>query len=76
MGREGGSGGGGGGGKPKGGKVVTDSRFAAVHSDPRFQRFPKAKAKVEIDERFAGEHPPPLPAEQRLRRSCWVLRVL
>ncbi|PRW59387.1 Pre-rRNA-processing esf1 [Chlorella sorokiniana] len=45
MGKEGG---------PKGGKVVTDSRFAAVHHDPRFQRFPKAKAKVEIDERFAG----------------------
>lgn len=42
-----------------GGKVVTDSRFAAVHYDPRFQRFPKAKAKVEIDERFAGEAPPP-----------------
>lgn len=41
------------GGKPSG-KVVTDSRFAAVHYDPRFQRFPKAKAKVEIDERFAG----------------------
>lgn len=35
-------------------KLVTDSRFAAVHFDPRFQRFPKAKAKVEIDERFAG----------------------
>lgn len=41
-------------GKPGGGKVVTDSRFAAVHFDPRFQRFPRAKAKVEIDERFAG----------------------
>ena len=39
--------------KPEG-KLVTDSRFAAVHYDPRFQRFPKAKAKVEIDERFAG----------------------
>lgn len=37
-----------------GGKVVSDPRFAAVHSDPRFQRFPRAKAKVEIDERFAG----------------------
>ncbi|KAI3438627.1 hypothetical protein D9Q98_001049 [Chlorella vulgaris] len=36
------------------GKVVTDARFAAVHHDPRFQRFPRAKAKVEIDERFAG----------------------
>ena len=41
--------------KPGGGKVVTDSRFAAVHYDPRFQRFPRAKRKVEIDERFAGE---------------------
>ena len=42
-------------GKPApAGKVVTDSRFAAVHHDPRFQRFPRAKAKVEIDERFAG----------------------
>lgn len=55
-----GGGGAGGGGKGKGGaerpegKLVTDSRFAAVHFDPRFQRFPKAKAKVEIDERFAG----------------------
>ncbi len=51
--------------KPSGGgKVVTDSRFAAVHYDPRFQRFPKAKAKVEIDERFAGEEalPPPVRA--------------
>ena len=50
-------------GKPKAGpgsKVVTDSRFAAVHHDPRFQRFPKAKAKVEIDDRFAGEWLPPL----------------
>jgi hypothetical protein len=37
------------------GKEVTDDRFAAVHYDPRFQRFPKAKAKVEVDERFAGE---------------------
>jgi hypothetical protein len=37
------------------GKVVTDARFAAVHHDPRFQRFPRAKAKVEIDERFAGK---------------------
>lgn len=40
---------------PGGGKVVKDPRFAAVHSDPRFQRFPKAKAKVEVDERFAGK---------------------
>ncbi|GAB4817011.1 hypothetical protein N2152v2_004057 [Parachlorella kessleri] len=40
--------------KQQQGKLVTDSRFAAVHHDPRFQRFPKAKAKVEIDERFSG----------------------
>ena len=42
--------------KQQQGKLVTDSRFAAVHHDPRFQRFPKAKAKVEIDERFSGAY--------------------
>lgn len=31
-----------------------DPRFAKMYSDPRFQRFPKKKAKVEIDSRFAG----------------------
>lgn len=31
-----------------------DPRFAKMFSDPRFQRFPKKKAKVEIDSRFAG----------------------
>lgn len=36
------------------GQMVSDPRFAAVHYDPRFQRFPKAKTKVKIDERFAG----------------------
>jgi hypothetical protein len=42
--------------KPRnGGGMVADSRFAAVHYDPRFQRFPKAKSQVEIDERFAGK---------------------
>lgn len=34
------------------GKVITDSRFAAVNSDPRFQKVPKHKSKVEIDSRF------------------------
>jgi hypothetical protein len=38
-----------------GGAGGTDPRFAAMHSDPRFSRFPKKKNKVEIDERFAGE---------------------
>lgn len=41
--------------RPGGGAVFADERFAAVHKDPRFQRFPKAKSKVEVDERFAGE---------------------
>ena len=40
--------------KGGGGALITDPRFAAVHSDPRFQRFPKANRNVEIDERFAG----------------------
>lgn len=31
-----------------------DSRFAALHTDPRFQRFPKQKQTVEIDKRFEG----------------------
>ncbi|KAK4791349.1 hypothetical protein SAY86_031762 [Trapa natans] len=35
-------------------KIITDSRFAAVHSDPRFQRVPKHKAKVSIDSRFSS----------------------
>ena len=30
----------------KPGAVFTDERFAAVHRDPRFQRFPKAKNKI------------------------------
>ena len=57
-------------GKPAGGKVVTDSRFAAVHYDPRFQRFPKAKAKVEIDERFAGEPAAAAASRRRLPLLC------
>lgn len=33
-------------------KVITDPRFASVHSDPRFQNPPKHKSKVTIDSRF------------------------
>uniref|UniRef100_A0A803NNR4 NUC153 domain-containing protein n=1 Tax=Cannabis sativa TaxID=3483 RepID=A0A803NNR4_CANSA len=33
-------------------KLITDSRFASVQSDPRFKRAPKHKTKVEIDSRF------------------------
>ncbi|KAM7516100.1 hypothetical protein LguiA_005683 [Lonicera macranthoides] len=35
-----------------GDKLITDARFASVHSDPRFQNAPKHKSKVEIDSRF------------------------
>lgn len=41
-----------GGGSVGGAEIITDSRFASVHSDPRFQRVPKHKAKVAIDSRF------------------------
>lgn len=34
------------------GPVIQDPRFARLHSDPRFQRMPKNKAKVVIDARF------------------------
>ena len=32
--------------------IITDARFASVQSDPRFQKVPRHKAKVEIDSRF------------------------
>lgn len=53
--------------KGGGGKVASDPRFAAVHYDPRFQRFPKKKNKVEVDERFAGEAF--LPTSRRVPRA-------
>ncbi|XP_043722003.1 pre-rRNA-processing protein ESF1-like [Telopea speciosissima] len=33
-------------------RVITDTRFSSVHSDPRFQRVPKKQSKVSIDSRF------------------------
>lgn len=36
----------------KGKQIIADPRFSKVHSDPRFQKLPKHKAKVAIDERF------------------------
>ncbi|KAK3037143.1 hypothetical protein RJ639_031030 [Escallonia herrerae] len=33
-------------------KLITDPRFASVHSDPRFQAAPRHKSKVAIDSRF------------------------
>lgn len=33
-------------------KMITDTRFASLHSDPRFREPPKHKAKVAIDSRF------------------------
>ncbi|KAF8059100.1 esf1 [Scenedesmus sp. PABB004] len=40
-----------GGGPPA---AAVDPRFARMHTDPRFQRFPKKKGAVEIDARFAS----------------------
>ncbi|XP_059645300.1 pre-rRNA-processing protein esf1 [Cornus florida] len=39
-------------GNRHGDKVITDPRFASVHSDPRFQKLPKRKTQVTIDSRF------------------------
>ena len=36
------------------GPLITDPRFAKVHTDARFQIFPKKQRKVEIDDRFKG----------------------
>ncbi|KAM7261256.1 hypothetical protein ACFE04_026731 [Oxalis oulophora] len=36
----------------KRGKIITDPRFAAAHTDPRFRNVRKRKTKVEIDSRF------------------------
>jgi len=41
-------------GKEKGKASVKDDRFASVEFDPRFQRFPRAKSKIRVDERFKG----------------------
>jgi hypothetical protein len=41
-------------GRPQQG-VVQDPRFASIHVDPRFRKFPKQQGKVEIDQRFASE---------------------
>ncbi|XP_050229795.1 pre-rRNA-processing protein ESF1 [Mercurialis annua] len=42
----------GGSGGRRGKKLISDPRFASVHSDPRFQKVPRHKSKVEIDSRF------------------------
>ncbi|KAK6924527.1 hypothetical protein RJ641_010727 [Dillenia turbinata] len=34
-------------------KIITDSRFSSVHTDPRFQKLSKHKTKVPIDSRFS-----------------------
>ena len=44
-------------GKPKEaplGRSAVDQRFAAVQTDPRFQRLPKAQRTVQINDRFKG----------------------
>ena len=37
------------------GSVISDPRFARLHTDARFQVFPNKQRKVEIDERFKGK---------------------
>ncbi|GAX82620.1 hypothetical protein CEUSTIGMA_g10046.t1 [Chlamydomonas eustigma] len=34
--------------------AMQDARFASMHKDPRFSRFPKKNSTVEIDKRFSG----------------------
>ncbi len=36
------------------GQLITDPRFAKVHTDARFQIFPSKQRKVVIDDRFKG----------------------
>lgn len=36
-------------------RAPDDPRFARIATDPRFARFPKAKGRVEVDDRFKGE---------------------
>lgn len=43
------------GGLPPPSAVAQDPRFAAALTDARFQRFPKKRQTVAIDERFKGE---------------------
>ena len=52
------------------GQGVVDERFAAAQTDPRFHRFPKAKNKVEIDQRFAGEKTLTLTFDPRPSANC------
>lgn len=51
----------------------TDSRFAAIYSDPRFRRFPKAAKQIEVDERFSGDNctAEGHSAELSLASKCW-----
>ena len=34
--------------------IIKDARFAKLHTDPRFRKFPKDKGRVVVDERFKG----------------------
>ena len=45
----------GGGGEKPAPRAPDDPRFARIATDPRFARFPKAKGRVEVDDRFKGE---------------------
>jgi hypothetical protein len=47
---------------------ISDPRFAAIATDPRFARFPKKQGKVVVDERFQGSASPFL-CLRRCKRS-------
>jgi hypothetical protein len=54
---------------------MEDPRFARMHTDPRFQRFPKKKGQVEIDSRFAGARPLLVCAALLLRAAAAAARL-
>ncbi|XP_018463655.1 pre-rRNA-processing protein ESF1 [Raphanus sativus] len=41
-------------GGEEGKQMITDSRFAKAHTDPRFRSLPRRESKVTIDSRFKG----------------------
>ncbi|CAH2055339.1 unnamed protein product [Thlaspi arvense] len=43
-----------GGAGEEGRQMITDPRFSAAHTDPRFRRVPRRESKVALDSRFKG----------------------
>jgi hypothetical protein len=50
--------------------LANDARFAAALTDARFQRFPKKRHTVAIDDRFKGGAGSPRSASRRLLHLC------